>query len=80
LRTRRYNTNKLHSNDQRRTNIVSEKIRNVDAETEEKMDANVDLFEQNVPDPTAPDYFLVKNSEGMTEEEIVDRALTYKPF
>jgi hypothetical protein len=48
--------------------------------TEEELDNMVDTFMENVPDPNAVDYIFQKQYEGLTAEEIVDKALSYKPF
>jgi hypothetical protein len=48
--------------------------------TEKEIDALIRLFENNVPDPNAIDYIFQKEYEGLTVEEIVDKALSNKPF
>lgn len=59
---------------------LAKKIRFAEAETEEEMDYDIELFMRNVPDPQASDYFFNKKFEGMTLEEIVNKALSYKPI
>ena len=48
--------------------------------TESEVDALVAIFLNNVPDPGAIDYLYAKKYEGLTPEQIVDKALSYKPF
>ena len=59
---------------------LAKKIRFAEAMTEKEMDEDIELFLRNVPDPRASDYFFSKKFEGMTLEEIVDKALSYKPI
>ena len=59
---------------------LARKIRFAEGESEKEMDRNIDLFLENVPDPNATKYFYSKEHEGLTLEEIVDKALSYKPF
>lgn len=59
---------------------LARKIRNAEGNSEEEIDGNIDLFLRNVPDPNATRYFFSKKFEGMTLEEIVDKALSYKPI
>jgi hypothetical protein len=59
---------------------LAKKIRFADAKTEEEMDLDIELFMKNVPDPHASDYFFSKKFEGMSLEDIVDKALSYKPI
>lgn len=47
--------------------------------TEEEIDSMIDLLEQNVPHPEVSDLIFWSNEE-LTAEEIVDRALNYKPI
>lgn len=50
----------------------------VDAEgTEEEIHANILLLKQNVPHPSPTNLIY---HEDLTAEEIVDKALSYKPF
>lgn len=39
----------------------------------------IELLEQNVPDPNVSDL-IFWNNEGLTPEQIVDRAMNYKPI
>ena len=48
--------------------------------TEEEIDQMLNLFLGNVPDPNAADYIFGVEHENLTSEEIVDKALNYKPF
>ena len=48
--------------------------------TEEEVDNLVSLFLKNIADPNALDYIYSKEYEGLTSEQIVDKALSYKPF
>jgi hypothetical protein len=59
---------------------LAKKIRFAEANTEEEMNKDIEIFMNNVPDPHASDYFFSKQYEGMTLEEIVDKALSYKPI
>lgn len=59
---------------------LAKKIRFAEAKNEEEMNYDIELFMQNVPDPQASDYFFSKKFEGMTLEEIVDKALSYRPI
>ncbi len=45
--------------------------------TEEEIDEMLNLFEKNVPDPEAVDYIYYTE---LSPEEIVDKALSYKPI
>jgi uncharacterized protein YukJ len=45
--------------------------------TEEEIHQMVELFMKNVPDPSASDYIFHRN---WTPEQIVDKALSYKPI
>ncbi|MDR2272058.1 MAG: hypothetical protein LBF27_14225 [Sphingobacterium sp.] len=56
------------------------RISNAEGTTEQEDDDMLDLFLENVPDPNAADYIFSKEYEGLSAEEIVDRALAYKPF
>ena len=59
---------------------LARKIRFAEGDSEREMDQNIDLFLNNVPDPNATKYFYSKEFEGMTLEQIVDKALSYKPI
>lgn len=48
--------------------------------TEEEVIANVLLFEKNVPDPNASDYLTQPEYDDLSPEQIVDKALSYKPI
>lgn len=48
--------------------------------TEQEVDELLEQFMNNVPDPTASDYIFAKEYEHFTTEQIVDKALSYKPF
>lgn len=48
--------------------------------TEQEVIDNVLLFKQNVPDPEASNYFVKKEYDDLTAEQIVDKALSYKPI
>jgi hypothetical protein len=45
--------------------------------TEEEINELIDLLEKNVPHPSVTDLIYFEN---LTAEEIVDKALSYKPF
>lgn len=45
--------------------------------TEEEINELVDILEKNVPHPAVTDLIYFEN---LTPEEIVDRAINYKPF
>jgi len=47
--------------------------------TEEQVDEWQDLLEENVPHPDVS-ALMFENDEDLTPEEIVDRALAYKPI
>ena len=47
--------------------------------TEEELDTWEETLEQNVTDPAVSDYIFYPDRD-MTAEEIVDRALSYKPI
>jgi len=59
---------------------LAKKIKFAEGDSEEEMDRNIDLFLKNVPDPNATKYFYSQEFEGMTLEQIVDKALSYKPI
>ena len=46
--------------------------------TEKEIDEMIELLEKNVPDPEVSD--LIFFGEPKTPQEIVDRALSYKPI
>ena len=47
--------------------------------TEEEIDQFIDVLEQNVPHPEVSDLIFYPEEE-MTYEEIVEKALSYKPI
>ena len=49
------------------------------AGTEEEIDGWVNILEKNVPDPNVSDLIFYSEEE-MSAEEIVDKALSYKPI
>lgn len=57
-----------------------DRIKNAEGETEEENDALIDLFLENVPDPNASNYIFEIEYEDLSTEEVVDKALSYKPF
>jgi len=48
--------------------------------TEQEVIDNVLLFEKNVPDPNACDYLTQPEYDELSPEQIVDKALSYKPI
>lgn len=56
------------------------KIQSKQTKTEKEVIKLVLLFEENVPDPNASDYIFEKKHELLSPEEIVDKALSYKPI
>lgn len=60
--------------------VLAEKIRDAAGATEEENDQLLDLFLDNVPDPNAGNYFFDLQYDALTPEEIVDKALAYKPI
>lgn len=48
--------------------------------TEEEQDNLIEIFLENVPDPNATDYIFELEYEDLTPEQIVEKALNYKPF
>lgn len=55
------------------------KIRDVEFETGEERDAILYKFESNVPDPQALNL-IYHHKPRLTPEEIVEKALAYKPI
>lgn len=47
---------------------------------EKEVDDLVKEFIENVPDPEALDYLFSKQYDGWSADQIVDKALMYKPF
>lgn len=56
-----------------------ERICDADFKTEEEYNQAILLFVDSVPDPEAADLIFHHNPE-LTPEEIVDKALSYKPI
>ena len=48
--------------------------------TEDEIDQLMDKFEANVPDPKAGNYLIESKYDDLSPEEIVEKALSYKPF
>jgi hypothetical protein len=48
--------------------------------SEKEVDIMIGIFLKNVPDPNALAYLHEKEYEHFTAEQIVDKALAYKPF
>ena len=65
-----------------RTELIelAEKIQNASGATEKENDELLELFLANVPDPNASNYFFELEYDDLSPEEIVDKALAYKPF
>lgn len=59
---------------------LAQKIMNAEGATEEEYRANIHLFKANVPDPNAANYFFDMKYKDLSIEEIVDKALSYKPI
>ena len=55
-----------------------EKIKNAQG-TEKEIDDMIALLGRNVPDPEVTDL-IFWNEENLTSEQIVDKALSYKPI
>jgi len=45
---------------------------------EREIDEMIELFLKNVPDPEADDYIFQLEYEGLSAEDIVEKALNYK--
>jgi len=58
---------------------IAKKIINLETASEEEEDDLIALFTNNVPHPNASNLFFSKENDGLTPEEIVDKALSYKP-
>jgi len=52
-------------------------IMDVKGKTEKQIDELIDVLEKNVPHPAVTDLIYY---EDLTAEEIVDKALSYKPI
>jgi len=59
---------------------IAKKIINLETASEEEEEDLLELFANNVPDPNFSDYFFEAEWAGLTAEEIVEKALSYKPF
>ncbi len=59
--------------------VLVEKIIKAEGTEQEVID-NVLLFKQNVPDPEAGNFFVKIEYDNWTAEQIVDKALSYKPI
>lgn len=57
-------------------NLVKE-ILDVENKTEKEIDKLMDILKQNVPNPDVSDLIYWND---LTPEEIIDRALSYKPI
>lgn len=55
------------------------RIRNVDFQNEDQYDNAIDVLENNVVDPYISDY-IFHHKPRLTPEEIVEKALAYKPI
>lgn len=60
--------------------LLAGRIIKAEGETEEENDSLLDQFLDNVPDPNAADYFYDTAYEDLSAEDIVDKALAYKPI
>lgn len=49
-------------------------------DTEKKLHELIELLEAHIPDPQVVNYMYSKEYEDLTPEQIVDKALSYKPF
>lgn len=58
---------------------LAEKIINAEGNEQEVID-NMLLFQNSVPDPNAGDYLTQVEYDNLTVEEIVEKALSYKPI
>jgi len=65
-----------------RTELIelAEKIQNAAGATQAENDQLLDLFLANVPDPNAGNYFFELEHDELSAQQIVDKALSYKPF
>lgn len=59
---------------------LAKNIINAVGKTEEETDGMLQRFLDNVPDPNASDLFFSLHYEDLTAEEIVEKALSYKPI
>ncbi|GAA3523265.1 hypothetical protein GCM10022393_42590 [Aquimarina addita] len=58
---------------------LAETIINAEGNEQEVID-NMLLFQNSVPDPKAGDYLTQVEYDHLTVEEIVEKALSYKPI
>lgn len=65
-----------------RTELIElvKKIIDAAGKTEQENDEMLDTFLDNVPDPNAGNYLFELEYDGLTPEDIVDKALSYKPY
>lgn len=59
---------------------LAKNIMNAIGKDEEENNEMLLTFLDNVPDPNASDLFFSLEYDGLTAEEIVEKALSYKPF
>lgn len=59
---------------------LARNIMNAVGKTEEENDEMLLRFIDNVPHPDASDLFFSLENDGLTAEEIVEKALSYKPL
>lgn len=59
---------------------LAKNIMNAARKTEEENNEMLLTFLDNVPDPNASDLFFSLEYAGLTAEEIVEKALSYKPL
>lgn len=65
-----------------RTELIelAERIQDASGANEAENNELLELFLANVPDPNASNYFFELEYDDLSPEEIVDKALAYKPF
>lgn len=59
---------------------LAKDIMNAIGKTEEENDRMLQKFLENVPDPNASNLFFSVEYEDLEAEEIVEKALSYKPI
>lgn len=59
---------------------LAKNIMNAIGKDEEDNNEMLLRFLDNVPNPNASDLFFSLEYDGLTAEEIVEKALSYKPF
>jgi Colicin immunity protein / pyocin immunity protein len=52
-------------------------IKSIEGKTEEDIDRLIEIFRKNVPHPAPTDLIYY---EDLTNEEVVDKALSYRPL